>query len=139
MYTIERTYTDFLGNERTEEFRFNLTELEAGKLSLSEEGGIQAYAKRISQEQDVNKIIELFQKVMDAAYGVISLDGRKFEKSDEILADFKATQAYSDIYMEFVNDVDKAVEFFSNIYQPKDEGPQDHKKPTAKVTPIENK
>lgn len=135
MYIKEMTYTDFDGNERTEEFRFNLTEAEVGELNLTTEGGLEAYVKLIQQEQDPVRIIELFKKIIDLSYGVKSLDGKYFRKTEEELLNFKSTQAYSDFYMSLIADPEKAAEFINGIVPKKNEGPQDHKK-SEKVTPI---
>ena len=134
MYVEELTFVDFDGNERTEEFRFNLTEAEVGELALTTEGGLEAYVKLIQQEQDVVKIIELFKKIINLSYGVKSLDGKYFRKSPELLADFQSSQAYSDFYMSLIGDPNKAAKFIEGI-TPKAATPQDHKK-SDKVTPI---
>lgn len=132
MYVKELTYTDFDGNERTEEFRFNLTLQEVTNMQLSTVGGLDAYIKKISAEQDIPKTIKLFQELIDLSYGIKSPDGKKFVKTKEALEDFKATQAYSDFYMSLINDVKAATDFVNGITPP---APQDHKQ-SEKVTPI---
>ena len=57
----------------------------------------------------------MFKKILLLAYGKKSLDGRKFEKSPEITADFVATQAYSDLYVELAIYPDKAAEFMNGV------------------------
>lgn len=58
---------------------------------------------------------DLNVSILLLAYGKKSLDGRKFEKSHEITADFVATQAYSDLYVELASDPDKAAEFMNGV------------------------
>ena len=41
--------------------------------------------------------------------------GRKFVKSKESLEDFKATNAYSDLYMELATNQDKGAEFIAGV------------------------
>ena len=135
MYVEELTYKDFDGNERTEEFRFNLTETEVGELEFTTEGGLEGYVKLIEQEQDVAKIIILFKKIINLSYGVKSLDGKYFRKSPELLADFQSTQAYSDFYMSLLADPQKAAKFIECVTPKAPAAPQDHKK-SDKVTPI---
>lgn len=138
MYVEEMTYTDFDGNERTEEFRFNLTESELRELNMRTEGGLEAYIKQIQQEADPNKIIDLFKQIIDLSYGVKSLDGKFFRKTEEDLLNFKSTQAYSDFYSNLLTDTDKASKFITGIVPKELTKPQDHKKgdKSEKVTPI---
>ena len=41
------SYTDYDGNQRTEDFYFNLSKAEITEMELSMEGGMRAYIKRI--------------------------------------------------------------------------------------------
>ena len=106
-------YTDFDGNPRVEEFWFNLTKAEMMDLGLSKDGGYDKYMEQLMHSTKVGEAIEVFKKILLLAYGKKSLDGRKFEKSPEITADFVATQAYSDLYVELASDPDKAAEFMN--------------------------
>ena len=45
-----------------------------------------------------------------------SPDGRRFEKSDEIWADFEHTEAYSMLFIELATDADKASEFINAVF-----------------------
>lgn len=67
MITETLTYVDFGGTERTEDFYFNLTEAEVLNLSLSKEGGMEAYIKKIvnakSQLELVNALAQLIVTV----------------------------------------------------------------------------
>ena len=51
-------------------------------------------------------------------YGEKSPDGRTFMKSPEISARFAATPVYSDMFMEFSQDADKAVAFVKGLVPP---------------------
>ncbi len=115
MITETLTYVDFGGTERTEDFYFNLTEAEILNLSLSKEGGMEAYIQRIVKSKSQLELVKLFQDVLRISYGKKSEDGRKFEKSPEIFADFAATQAYSDFYMSLVNNTEKAIAFVNGL------------------------
>lgn len=135
MYRETLKFTDFDGNEREEEFLFNLTEQEVAQMQLTTVGGLDTYIQRITSEQDVPKIIGLFQELIDLSYGAKTADGRGFKKSPEILDNFKCTQAYSDFYMSLINDPEKAAKFVEGITPAAPKEPQDHK-PGNKVTPI---
>lgn len=109
------TYIDFDGNERTEDFFFNLTEQEIAEMELSTEGGLGNFINKAVAAKSQVELIDLFKKLILAAYGVKSADGRRFVKNDAVREDFMSTQAFSDIYMELVQDADKASEFFNGI------------------------
>lgn len=110
-----QTYTDFDGNERTEDFYFNLTEAELTELEYSMNGGLSQLLEKIIKEDDQKQIIEYFKKIVIMAYGVKSLDGRLFVKNDKVREEFASTNAYSDIFMELANDANKAAEFVNGI------------------------
>lgn len=109
------TYIDFDGNERTEDFFFNLTEQEIAEMELSTEGGLVNFINKAVAAKSQVELIELFKKLILAAYGVKSADGRRFVKNDAVREDFMSIQAFSDIYMELVQDADKASAFFNGI------------------------
>lgn len=109
------TYKDFDDVERTEDFYFNLTEAEITDMNLDENANLAEKIQSIINSKDMKQIKDYFQWIVLKAYGVKSDDGRKFMKSPEIIADFKATQAYSDIWMELAYDADAASEFVNGI------------------------
>lgn len=109
------TYTDFGGTQRTEDFYFNLTEAEVINMALSKEGGMEAYINKIVNSKNQIELVKLFQDVLRISYGKKSEDGRKFEKSPEIFADFASTQAYSDFYMSLVTNTEKAIAFINGL------------------------
>lgn len=108
-------YTDFDGNEREEDFYFNLTQAEIVDMNLSVEGGLQETLSRIMATKDVPKIAQYFKKIIDSAYGVKSADGRRFIKNQQVLDDFRATQAYSDLYVKLATDSEEAAKFINGI------------------------
>ena len=112
------TYTDFNGVQRTEDFYFNLTKAEVLKMEMGVKGGLAEQIKRIVDTQDQPAIIEIFEDLIQKAYGVKTPDGRGFLKRKEDLEAFISTQAYSDLYMELATDDVKASEFINGIVPP---------------------
>lgn len=110
-----RTYTDYDGNERTEDFYFNLTKAEILEMELSTTGGMENMVRRMIAAQDTPELVALFKKLVLAAYGVKSPDGRRFIKSDALREEFSQTEAYSDLFMELATDADKAAAFVNGI------------------------
>lgn len=109
------TYDDFNGQSRTEDFYFNFTEAELTEMELSLNGGLSQLLKKIIEENDQKQLIEYFKKLVIGSYGVRSLDGRFFDKTDEIRHQFECSAAYSKIFMELATDADAASEFVNGI------------------------
>lgn len=109
------TYSDFNGNERTEDFYFNLTKAEITKMELSIKGGLAEMIQRIVAAQDTPAIIDVFEDLIKRSYGVKTPDGRGFVKKAEDLEAFVATEAYSQLFMELATDADAAAQFVNGV------------------------
>lgn len=128
-------YEDFDGNQREEDFYFNLSKAELAVLENSVGGGLHATVDKILKADNKPELIKYFKKIVLMSYGKKSDDGRNFIKNDKIREDFESCAAYSEIFMELASD-DKAAAAFVNGILPKDI--QDHN-PPQNVTPIVNK
>ena len=109
------TYVDYDGNERTEDFYFNLTKAELMEMTLSTSGGLDKYIERITKTQDTAKLIELFKEIIHKSYGIKSDDGKRFIKRPEILEEFTQTEAYSDLFTTLATNDDEAAAFVNGI------------------------
>jgi hypothetical protein len=123
-------YTDYDGNEREEDFYFNLTETECTEMAWSVNGGLQAFIQRIIDEKDQTKIVAYFKEFLLKAYGEKSLDGKRFVKSEEISKAFSETEAYNILFMRLGSDAEYAAKFVEGVL-PKRKQPEDHKEPQA--------
>lgn len=108
-------YTDYNGNQRKEDFWFNLTKAEVARMEMSTEGGMAEMINRIVAAQDVPSLISVFEEMIQKSYGVKTPDGRGFVKRKEDLENFMATEAYSELFMELVTDADAAAKFLNGI------------------------
>lgn len=110
------TFTDFDGKVRTEDHYFNLNKAEVVKwLTTNGDYTLDKMLERLSTEKNGKKIMEIFEDLIHRSYGRKSLDGRKFEKNEEIWKDFYETEAYSELFMEMVTDAKKASAFVNGI------------------------
>lgn len=109
------TYTDYNGNERTEDFYFNLSKAELAEMELSAEGGLAETLKRIIAAQDGKQLVAIFKDLVLRSYGEKSPDGKRFIKSEELRTAFSQTEAYSDLFMELATNDKAAVEFVNGI------------------------
>lgn len=132
MYCEKMKYTDFDGNVREEELRFNLTQAELLEWELTTEGGMQKLLETIVAEKDKVKLAEMFRTIILKAYGVKSADGKRFAKiidGHRVSEDFVQTQAYSDFMMSLFTNPQKQIDFVNAIV------PQVQKNESSPVPP----
>lgn len=121
MYTYSLKYKDFLGNEREEEFFFNMEPSELADWHFGREGGMDKHIEKIMKAKDRPELIRLFRELVDKSYGVLTDDGRYFRKNPEYLSEFKSTRAYSEIYLALASDAKLASEFIKGVMPTDDE------------------
>ncbi|HNX63453.1 MAG TPA: hypothetical protein PKN45_12495 [Candidatus Limiplasma sp.] len=109
------TYTDYDGNERTEDFYFNLTKAEVVDMETGVDGGMQKMLEKIVAEKDNRRIMETFKEIVARAYGEKSADGKRFMKSRELSEAFMQTEAYSELFMELLTNATSASVFINGI------------------------
>lgn len=109
------TYTDYDGNERTEEHYFNLSKAEIIRMNATYDGGLIKTLEKIIASQDVKKTYEMFEEIVTAAYGEKSIDGRRFEKDPKITKAFMQSGAYDELIVSFIQDSGKAAAFMNAI------------------------
>lgn len=108
-------YVDYNGNERVEDFYFNLTKAEATEMELSVEGGLTKKLEYIVNSENNKEIIALFKEIILKAYGEKSQDGKRFIKSEELSEAFSQTEAFSELFMELALDEKAAADFVNGI------------------------
>ena len=113
MQTI--TYTDYNGNERKENFFFNLSKAELMEMEASKKGGLSNYIQSIIEAQDVAQLMGLFKELIIKSYGVKSPDGKRFIKNQEVVDEFIQSEAYSELYVMLATDEQKATAFVNGI------------------------
>ena len=115
MYTITKTYRDWNGVERTEDFRFNLTKAALMEMQYEQEGGMREYLQKIIDAKDQKELMRMFKDLVLRAYGEKSDDGKYFIQNEDTKARFAATPVYSEIFMELSTDSEKASAFVNGI------------------------
>lgn len=113
-------YEDYDGNARKEDFYFNMSNPEAMRLEMSFKGGMSAALSEIMKNEDAAKMWDFFEKIILTSYGEKSEDGKRFRKKDDngvaLSIGFEETPAYSALITEFMQDSDKASEFFNAVF-----------------------
>lgn len=116
MYCKKIEFEDYDGNKRVEDHYFHLNKAEIIKwLTTNGEYTLDKLVMRLSSEKNGKRIMEIFESLIKLSYGRKSLDGRKFEKNEEIWNDFYQTEAYSILFTELVTDATKAADFVNRI------------------------
>lgn len=109
------TYTDFNGNERTENFWFHLSRPELTEMLLGIDNNIETYIKTIIKSENYYEIVKIFKKLLLEAYGEKSEDGRRFIKLPEKTKEFSESEAYSVLFNELTTNEEKASEFINGL------------------------
>lgn len=109
------TYTDYNGNERTEDFYFNLNKAELTEMEMSYTGGLTSTIEAIVKAQDTKQLVTIFKDLILKAYGERSIDGKRFVKSQELSDGFSHTEAYSVLFMELATNAESAAAFVNGI------------------------
>ena len=118
MLTITESYTDYLGNQRTEDFHFHYNKAELMGMELETEGGFSARVQRIVNANSYPELYKLMKQFILGSYGIKSEDGRRFMKSPEIRRSFEENPAFEAIMMRMTtgpNAADEAAKFINGI------------------------
>lgn len=108
-------YTDFNGKEVIEDFYFNLTQTELIELGLNETDTL-TKAVASFEAGNASGVVNEFKKIILAAYGVKSPDGRRFIKTAELREEFSQTAAYSALFMDIAIRDGAVDEFLQGVF-----------------------
>ena len=112
--TIE--FKDLEGNKRSGTYYFNLNKAETIMwMSTTGEYTLDKVLLKLSEEKNGRQIMEIFEDLIHRSYGKKSVDGIRFEKTEEAWLDFYQSDAYSELFVELVTDAKKAADFVSAI------------------------
>lgn len=115
MIKKEVTYTDYFNNERRATCYFGFTKTELLMMQSSASGGLENTLRNIIETDNSEKIMKFFEKVILDSYGEKSDDGTRFMKNKEIRAAFRESPIFDQIFMELIQDENKAIEFVRGI------------------------
>jgi hypothetical protein len=113
------TYKDFDENPVTRDFWFHLTKAEIAEHLIAKGEGFEKYLNGIASTNDMAKILPLFKEIIALTVGERDEENRRFVKSPEITNSFMASEAYSELFFEFMTDVSAFVQFIQGVV-PKD-------------------
>ena len=109
------TFNDFNGKAVTKEFWFHLSKAELIELEVSFDNGLSEYINKLIADGNNRGVVKLVKEFIARAYGVKSEDGLRFIKTEENLAKFMESEAYSVLFCELLENEAEAVAFMTGI------------------------
>lgn len=107
------TYTNYFGNEVTNDYYFNLTTNDMIEYTSGPKKAVlDAVQKGSASDTD---LVEALRDFILAAYGKVSMDGDRFEKSEESKNNFAQSAAFDALFMELAQNGDKLNEFMAGV------------------------
>lgn len=115
MFKQKINYTDFNGVERNEEFHFHLSLPEVTRLEAKVGMSIGDHTKQLTEEGDLNKLLEFLEDIILNSYGKKTTDGKSFIKSKELRSEFEHSQAYAELFEMLITNPDLASKFGQGV------------------------
>lgn len=129
-------YKDYFGNDRTKTLYFHISTTVATRMVMSEatmeiedlekaddkpkvsdvRDGLSARIRGVARRGNGREILDLFDWLVQHAYGEIEDDGETFNQSPEIYDRWKKTASYDEFFNRLVTDNDMMVEFINNVF-----------------------
>jgi len=106
-------YPDLDGNEVVKDFWFHMSKAEIAEMSLDGSQGMKAELEKIVARNNVSEIANTYKEIVRKAVG--RREGQRFVKDDEARSELFDTEAYSELFMELITDVQKSVDFIRGI------------------------
>jgi hypothetical protein len=107
------TYTDFNGEQITEDLYFHMSEADLIRLDATYPQGLESAINEMVEADDKMAIFEMFETLVARAYGQKSEDGKRFVRNEQVREEFLQTAAYEALVSELVMDEEAAAKFFS--------------------------
>lgn len=109
-------FVDYNGENRSQTYFFNLNKAETVMWMMTTgEYTLDKVILKLTEEKNNRKIMEIFEDLIHRSYGKKSLDGIRFEKSEEIWLEFYQSEAYAELFTELLKDAKKAAAFVNGI------------------------
>ena len=119
MYTKTVTYTDFNGNEISEDLWFFINKAELVKLQSSRRDGYDKKIKKMVETKNTKELLEFIKELVLSSYGKKSEDGTRFIKKNpdgtKLRDEFEESIAFDTFFMELINSPDMLSEFMYGV------------------------
>lgn len=110
-------FEDYNGDQVEDIFYFHLNKAELTKMNFDESGKtLTDMILEISEDvTGTRRVIDILEKICRASVGRKSEDGKRFIKNDAITSELFDTEAYSELFIELVQNPEKAAEFIQGM------------------------
>lgn len=115
MFKHNIAYIDFNGEERQEDFHFHLSLPEVTRIEAKVGKSLAEHAKALVQGNDSKELIEFMEDIILSSYGKKTADGRSFIKNKDIRSEFEYSQAYAELFEQFITDPVLAQKFGEGV------------------------
>ena len=109
------TYESYNGETITEDLYFNLTKLELLEEDIEQNGNFQENVERLTKENNVKEVYNIFKNIVLKAYGVKSEDGKRFIKNEGLRQDLQSSPALSELILSFLENPEEGAKFIEEI------------------------
>ena len=109
------TYTNFDGEEVTEDFYFNVSKTEIVEMEAQVRGGFSAWLQTLIKTEDTKELVAQFKKFILMTHGERSADGNYFTKTDESRAKFESSAAFDKLFWDIFTDEQTAADFIIGV------------------------
>jgi len=115
------SFEDFNGNPVVETLYFNLSKTELTDDLEEMIARFESLRDMMTQEHElsqaeVKQVLQLIKDLIKRSFGIKSLDGRRFIKTDEIWTEFSQSAAYDAFLFSLFEDPEKAVNFMTSVF-----------------------
>lgn len=111
MIKIPVTFRTYDGATATKDFYFNLNKGEIAEMNFAFDGGFEAFLENLQIDPSIPDVIKVFKEIIVKSYGKRLPDGQ-FVKTPEYTAAFTASDAYSEMFLKFIENEDDFVNKF---------------------------
>lgn len=108
-------YKNFNGEPRTVLLRFNITTTELLSLQTSFGSNLRNELITMIEKKDLAGLIGFIKELVLRSYGVLSEDGDRFVKSEELKKEFESSAAFETLLITLIKDANLAVGFFMAV------------------------
>lgn len=127
-------YKDYLGNDRNRTLYFHISATVATRMVMSEatmdvdeidgeepkvsdvRDGLAVRIRGVAERGNGREMLDLFDWLVQNAYGEIEDDGESFNQSKEVYDKWRKTASYDAFFSELVNSTDKMTEFVNKVF-----------------------
>lgn len=119
MFKRTVSYTDFDGQQQTEEVYFHLSRTKVIDMALTGEADelLQAIQEAV-KSQDGKEIVRTVRDLIHLAYGEKDADGKTFRQGEELSDDFFQTAVFDQFFYDMIMDPQQVNEFVEALFPP---------------------